>query len=77
MELSFIDEQIEEIIQGASLQEVDREYDLFLFRLKDNTYILYFTIIDIDSEEIMFSIMKEFDDLEMAQKEFEEYNFKE
>lgn len=76
-QIEFLTEEIEEVIEGRSFDDDEQFYDLFLFKLKNNIYILYYAIINNETEEIIYSIMKEFDDLEMAKKDFEEYNFKE
>ena len=71
--IDFLNEELHEIIEGQSFQDDNEEYDLFLFETKDKKYIVYFNLMDLTTGESRFSVMKEFEDVEMARKEFDFY----
>lgn len=74
--MEFLTEEIEEIIEGQSFVLENQEYDLFILKLKNNKYIVYFNITNLETNEIAFNTMKEFENVELAKKEFEIYDFK-
>lgn len=74
--LEFLTEEIEEVIEGQSMIVENQEYDLFLFKLKNEKYIVYFNITNLETKDVAFNTMKEFENVELAKEEFEIYNFK-
>lgn len=74
--MEFLTEEIEEIIEGQSFVLENQEYDLFILKLKNNKHIVYFNITNLETNEIAFNTMKEFENVELAKKEFEIYDFK-